>query len=342
VPSSTSSFEPRALPAGRWRATWLVACAIAVAGLGWIEHGARAHRQRPSVIDDPSSWAMARRTVDDDPKVVAFIGASRTALGYSASAFATAAPSLRGVQLGIDGELAFAVLDDLAQDAHFQGVVVFDLIPHELSYPDVDDMTGARDYVERGRHVWRAPGAIANRYLAGWVQSELALLAMTGRRVLSSWLGLRRWPQPSWVAADRQRGERGDYSLATPQLLSRKVEGRVAIISPTTLTPDEWWGRVARDLEPRFRQIRSHGGDVVVIHMPISGKLRQVFDAKYPRAQYWDVFAARSAAHVLHFLDVPGMAQLTCGDEMHLDERDQVTYTRALVDELRRRGWLRE
>jgi hypothetical protein len=43
---------------------------------------------------------------------------------------------------------------------------------------------------------------------------------------------------------------------------------------------------------------------------------------------------------VLHFRDQPGMRDLTCPDEMHLDQRDQPAFTRALVSALRERGVL--
>ena len=340
MPSSISSSEPRKIPGGNWRATWLVTLAIAV-GLAWsLEHVTRAHGQRPSVVDDPVSWSVARRTVDDDPRVVVFVGASRMALGYSADAFAEAAPGLRGVQLAIDGASPFGVLEDLADDDQFRGVAVVDMIEWEVGVPDA--FNDARLYVRRAHALWRAPGALVNRTLAGVAQSELAVLAIGGRRLLTSWLGAARWPLPSWVAADRERISRADYSLAEPAALARKRDTRLATIPATTPSPDEWLGLVARDLEPLFGRIRAHGGDVVVIHMPLSGRLIEVFDQKYPRQRYWDVFAQRSAAHVIHFRDIPAMAKLSCPDEMHLDQEDQAAFTRALIDALRERHLLRE
>ena len=339
MPSSTFSSEPRKIPGGDWRATWLAALTIAI-GLTWsLELVTRAHGQRPSVVDDPVSWAVARRTVDDDPRVVVLVGASRMALGYSAEAFAAAAPGVRGVQLAIDGASPFGVLEDLASDDRFRGIAVVDLIEWEVGVPDT--FNDARLYVQRAHALWRAPGALANRTLAGFAQSELAVLALGGRRLVTSWVGNRRWPPPAWVAADRDRISRADYRLAEPAALKRKVDNRLETVPAATPSPDEWLAIIARDVEPLIRRIRARGGDVVVIHMPLSGQLLEIFDKKYPRPQYWDAFAARSAAHVLHFQDLPAMAKLTCGDEMHLDQRDQAAFTRALVDALRDRHILR-
>jgi hypothetical protein len=93
-------------------------------------------------------------------------------------------------------------------------------------------------------------------------------------------------------------------------------------------------------VEPLVQRIRSHGGEVVFVHLPISGRLAELADQKYPRAQYWDLFAARTSAKVLHFRDVPALAALQCPDSMHLDQRDQRTFTLALVAALRERGVL--
>jgi hypothetical protein len=97
-----------------------------------LEVVTRAHGQRPSVIDDPVSWSMQRRRVEDDRRVVAFVGTSRLALAYSPAAFREAAPTLRGVNLAINGAPALGVLADLAADEQFRGIVVVDLVESDV------------------------------------------------------------------------------------------------------------------------------------------------------------------------------------------------------------------
>ena len=338
MPSSTSSSEPRDLPTGRWGATWLVALALAAAALWQLEQRTRAGGQRPSVVDDPLLWSLARREVDDDPRLVAFLGASRMALGYAPRAFAEAAPGLRGLQLSISDNLPLTVLADLADDEAFRGVAVIDLIEPEIADPLL--LTDSQAYVDRAHALWRVPGALANRYLASHAQAHLAVLAVGGRRIVTSVTGKRRWPAPAWVAIDRDRTSHGDYALAEPAALRSKADRRVAGLPPAPAA-DAWLAILDRHLEPLVRRIRARGGDVVVVHLPISGRLAERVEALYPRRRYWDAFAARSSAHVLHFRDLPGMADLTCPDEMHLDQRDQAAFTRALVEALRARGVLR-
>jgi hypothetical protein len=303
-----------------------------------LEHLSRAHGERPSVNDDPVRWSLARRTIDGDPSVVAFLGASRMALGYSARAFAEAAPELRGVQLAIDGVPALGVLEDLANDDQFRGIAVVDLIEWDVGV--VDDLDTVRPYVTRAHALWRAPGALLNRVLATETQARLAVLTIGSHRFINAVLGKLQWPPPAWVAADRDRISRADYSLAPPAALKAKATNRLATVS-SPLAAGAWLAQLARDVDPLIARIRAHGGDVVIVHMPLSGQLAAVFDRNYPRATYWDAYAARSAARLIHYRDVPGMAELTCPDEMHLDQTDQAPFTRALVDRMRALGVFR-
>lgn len=337
MPSSISSSELRKIPTGRWGATWVVALALAIAATFGLEHLTRTRGQRPSVVDDPYLWSLTRRDVDADPRIVAFLGASRMTLGYSAQAFAEAAPGLRGIQLSISDYLPFEVFEDLAGDDEFRGVAVLDFIEPEVNDPlPIDGVP----YVERARTLWRAPGALANRYLASHVQARLAVLAVGGRRIVTSLAGKRRWPTPAWVAIDRERASHGDYSLATPAALQAKADRRNADLWPA-LSADAWLAALDRHLEPMIRRIRARGGDVVVVHMPVGGGLARKLDEQFPRQRYWDVFAARTSAHAIHFRDLPAMASLRCPDEMHLDQRAQPAFTRALVEAMRARGVLR-
>jgi hypothetical protein len=325
---------------GPWGATWLLALSLAISLTWWFEHTTRAHGQRPSVVDDPVAWSLARRTVDGDRRVVAFVGTSRMALGYSPEAFAEAAPERRGIQLAINGSPALGVLEDLANDDQFRGIAVVDILEWDVGV--FDAFTSAQPYVKRSHALWRAPGALVNRSIASLIQERLATLAVGGRQLIISLVGKHHWPAPTWTVSDRERTTRADYSLADPKDLQAKREWRVVDFFKAIPTADAWLATLERDVEPLVKRIRSHGGDVVIVHMPISGVFAQDFDQGFPRNQYWDVFAARTAAHVIHFRDIPSMATLACPDEMHLDQRDQATFTRGLVDALRDKGVFRD
>ena len=335
MPSSTSSFEERSIPPGRWAATWVVALVVAALATWRLERVSRSHGQRPSVGDEAILWSLARHTVDNDRRVVAFVGSSRLALGYSQEAFREAAPNLHGVQLAINGAQAQGVLADLAADESFRGIAVVDLLEWDVGVPSA--FTAAKPFVDRARTLWRAPSAVANRYLALFAQSRLALLAMGGHHFLT-WLVARgSWPSPTYIVSDRDRVMHGDYSLAEPNELQRQRETRVVDFFANIPTPEVWLTTAMNELEPLVLAIRAHGGDVVFVRMPISGVLARDFDRGFPRAAYWDAFAARTSARTIHARDVPALANLTCPDDMHLDQRDQEMFTRRIVEAMRAR-----
>jgi hypothetical protein len=312
-----------------------LAVVLAILALWRIEAATRASGQRPSVVDDPFLWSLARRQVDSDPRQVVLMGASRMAIDYSPDVMRQVAPHTRVVQLAISDYLPLAVLADLAADPTFHGIAVIDLIESEMANPAL--ATGGHEYVERSHTLWRAPGALVNRYLASYVQSQFAALALGGRRLILGLVGKRSLPAPAWVAIDRERTSHADYSLAPPGALRSKADRRLAGLPPAP-PPAEWLAKLDVEIEPLVRAIEARGGKVVVLRTPISGGLAAAIDERYPRAQYWDAFAARTHAITIHARDIPAMAALECPDEMHLDGKDQPVFTRALAGALRTRG----
>jgi hypothetical protein len=329
VPSSTSSSERR-IPGGDWRGTWLVGLGLAIGLTWWFEHTTRAHHQRPSVKDDAVWWAVHRRMVGGDRDVVAFLGSSRMELAYDADAFAEAAPNLRGVQLAIDGVSAFAPLADLADDDSFTGIAVVDIAEWDVERAEA--AAAAKPYVERAHALWRAPGALVNRYLAGHAQSHLAVLSVGGRELIAG-IGARKWPEPKWVVSERDRTFHGDYSLADAAALQKRRDKALTTLANAAPSPDKWLQDIQR-VESDIAKIRARGGEVVFVHLPISGKLAELADQRYPRERYWNAFAQRTQARTIYWRDVPAMARLECPDFMHLDQKDQAVFTRALMTEL--------
>ena len=96
-----------------------------------------------------------------------------------------------------------------------------------------------------------------------------------------------------------------------------------------------------KSTERNAERIRARGGRVILVRFPTSGALWTSVDERfYPRAEYWDVFAARTGMHMLHFQDVPGLAGFDCPDGSHIDAKDRTAFTEALLDALDERGWL--
>ncbi len=336
MPSSTSSFERR-IPGGAWRGAWLLALALLLFGVAVTERALRSRGHRPSVVDDETWWAVHRRQLDDSSRTtVAVLGSSRMQLGFDAAAFAAAAPGYRAVQLAIDGSSPLGTLRDLAADPSFRGVVLCDLAEWEFGS---ESWSSQAAYVARYHELWRAPGQLANRALAVQVQRHLAVLAVGGRQFLAAALGQRRLPEPSWVATAPDRTRRGDYSLATPEALAKRIEKNRTRLPAHGSELDRWQQQAAQ-LEPWVRAIRSRGGNVVLVRMPTAGQHWERAETMFPKARYWDSLAARSGAITVHFQEVPALRDLALPDEIHLDQRAAATFTAGLIAAVQARGAL--
>ncbi len=83
--------------------------------------------------------------------------------------------------------------------------------------------------------------------------------------------------------------------------------------------------------EPSDRyELQDRGVRVVVISFPVCGRRREIERSRYPRKQFWEVFAARTSAITIRSEDSPELQDYTCRDGSHLDKRDTPRFTRAL------------
>lgn len=84
-------------------------------------------------------------------------------------------------------------------------------------------------------------------------------------------------------------------------------------------------------LESLVVALRSRGSRVVFVDLPTSGLVRDIEQHRYPRALYWDKFAASTSAQVLRSEDDPEMNQFVCPDGSHLDARQRAAFTHAML-----------
>jgi hypothetical protein len=66
----------------------------------------------------------------------------------------------------------------------------------------------------------------------------------------------------------------------------------------------------------------------------MSDYVKAINDRRYPREQFWDLFAADIGAPALHFEDYDTLRDFTCPDGSHLDRRDRTRFTVSLAQAL--------
>jgi hypothetical protein len=319
----------RPVPAGPWGRTWLAAAAIAVVCVAGVELAMRHRGYRPSVKDDEYAWAWQRaRVADGSPRTVAILGTSRIHLAFSPSAFAAVLPDWTAVQLAIDGTQPAGALIDLAEDPGFRGVVIVDTLESGIV---VGNRNSQRAYIAAYHRRWRAPGAMAERWLATHIQSRLAILSDTLPRIIATGAA------PPYVAAFPDRTQFADYALADIAERRQKQLRRLTPTAPTPQQADAWLADVL-EMEPYIAQIQARGGQVVYLRMPTCDERWATDQITEPRPLYWNRLAARTRAIAIHFDDFAALRSFECPDTSHIASRDGPRFTRAVIDILTERG----
>lgn len=319
------------LPAGPWVRTWLAALAVAATLLCGFEAFWRSRGFTPSVTDDAALWAYTRaRLRPSDAEAVALIGSSRIRMGIDSATWAEAHGSRPPVQLAVNGSSCLPVLDHLARDPNFRGLVVCDATLR-VWFREGDPYGGTQaEYV---RHYEVRPAAAAvEEPLRILVQSALVsrLPALAPGRLfehLRTGVGL---PKPDYLITDRDRSIHADFArLDVPEAVRGRGNEERIRRTKFGATPDGFRWYLTR-VEAAVRAIRARGGEVAFVVLPTSGTVRALEEELYPRRLYWDVLVASTAAIAVHFEDYPALAAFTCPDGSHLDERDSAEYTRRL------------
>ena len=336
MPSSTSSFE-RTVPGGRWGATWLVVAAVVALVVVRFELFVRSRGYQPSVKDDDHAWAWQRvRVANDSPRTMALLGSSRVMIAFSPEAFREVLPAWTYAQLGINGTTPIGALWDLARDESFRGVAVVDIGEQGFFKGSWSAQDTA---IETYRRRWRAVGAMAERALATYVQSHLALLATRGVHTFGKLWRTGSWPKPPYVTMHADRTRFADFALAD---LARARKARVDVLKPweSAVFDAAQWLADALAIEPAIAAIQARGGQVVYVRMPTCDERWIADEHLAPRAQFWGQLARKTRAITIHFKDDAVLSSFPCPDTSHIASKDGPAFTRRLLELLRQRGVL--
>lgn len=334
MPSSTSSFE-RTVPGGRWGATWLVVAAVVATVVVRFELFVRSRGYQPSVKDDEYAWAWQRaRVSNDSPRTMALLGSSRVMLAFSPEGFSEVLSGWTYAQLGINGTTPIGALWDLARDPSFRGVALVDVSEGGFV---MTSWTSQDKWIRAYERRWRTVGAMAERVLATYVQSHVAMLATRGVHTFGKLWRTGSWPKPPYVTTLPDRTRFADFSLTdVGRQRGRRVE-QLKTWDTATGDPAIWLAQ-ALEIEPAVAAIQARGGQVVYVRMPTCDERWTIDEQQTPKAQFWDQLARKTRAVTIHFKDDAVLSSFPCPDTSHIASKDGPAFTRRLLELLRDRG----
>ncbi|MEN6424777.1 MAG: hypothetical protein ABFE13_05410 [Phycisphaerales bacterium] len=338
--SSTSSSD-LVWPEGPWLKTWLLAIALAVAAVAGWETALRHRGHRPTIVDDEALWASQRDRIytTDGQKAIVLIGDCRIQLGLVPQVLRDSFPGHRVVQLAIQETSPIATLRDLAADQRFDGIMICGLDARLLCRDMWDTQQHYVDYYHKAYH-WNTR---LNRFFATLAQKTLVSLHPRLRLDELAVLLARgeAFPSPYYLETHADRSRLADYDRVDLKAHRKWVFDRTRWLSNDRELPGvEEWLHDAMEVEEWVGTIQSRGGRVVFVQLPTSGQLHRYEETLFPKAMYWDAFAARTSALCIHFKDVPQLAGFDCPDTVHLDRTDAPRFTLELGKALANRDLL--
>jgi len=257
------------------------------------------------------------------------IGASHIQVGVDLDVFAEYFNGSKPIQLGIPQSTFVPVLEDLAEDKSFNGIVICNGIEYLLLLESKNIPKLSDEYVAFYNNMRFVD--VIDQYIAMRLQKTLVLfLSALNPLDIARKLGDREWPVQHIVMAD-DRSIKADYSMIDiQQYRKNRIKSQLGLY-PSAKDTNEIFILNIRRIENAVKKIQERGGRVIIVRFPTSGPLLKMEQRHMPREKYWDYWAAHTSAIMIHFEDYPALAGFQCADYVHIDHRDSPAFTRALA-----------
>jgi hypothetical protein len=287
---------------------------------------------------DNSEVEWVKERARSEGAAVAIVGDSRILFDTDLSRF-QALTGVAPVQLAIHGTSALTLLEDVADNPNFRGLLIVGLADTMFFQP----FDGYGGYV-RHRNDFKSPSGRIGIEIDHMLQRRLAFLDSNYRlsvlahrldddyrpgvegpkddiwkiqevgELRQTWL----WPRVEydpWIKARSRWAWKGfkEKFPFTPQLIAKGQARAKAAVD----------------------KIRSRGGEVVFVRPPSAPQLRVNEEAQVPKAKGWDVLLKNTHSVGVHFEDLPAsVQQLTLPEWSHLSRRCATVFTDAYVRRL--------
>jgi hypothetical protein len=331
VRATLSSVNDR-LPRGGWSRTWALAAILYALILGGWELAWRLRGWKPTVEAYTESWVIARRRVRPNSTVTA--GTSRIQGALDPNVW-KAATGQTLTQLALTGGSPISILEDLADDESYHGLVLADVLPFYTFDAAARGDSLAHEYLAASRAAAISPAKRWEAYLRTNVPSHFVfrreeLLPENLVPVLSD----GRIPQTPHTVQGPDRyhplvfRETG-VPANSPSVLDSATFSHLRRVTHPASGPelDQLVSRILRSAE----RIRLRGGRVVFILFDACGGRKIIEEALYPKERYWGRLRDTPGVLTIDTGDYPEISSLDCFDGSHIDHEDAPGVTRLIA-----------
>ena len=347
MPSSTSSSEPapldglvhadelaeahREVPDRPWGRIALIALALTLVMMaGWEIGWRRQGYYAGDIKDSDAAWSEQRRHATGDALVL--IGSSRNLFDVDLDVWQKTT-GVRPVQLSLEGTSPRFVLDDLAKDSRFHGVVVADVVTGPFFNQFAGKGARVLPYSKRETPSQRVGYflSVPPERVFAYIDDQTRLKELWRRLEFPTRPGQR----PAFVDPYKigiKRGDRNselwDRELYDTAYRERTIRIWGKVMRPPPGEPPPNPPKVIAEVAANVAKIRARGGDVVFVMHPQAGWL---VAEEPPRGPFWDALLAGTGSQGVRYDDYPQLQGFRIPELSHMHPRDAEVYTARLA-----------
>jgi hypothetical protein len=336
-PGVAQPVPERDIPNQPWRTMSLVVLVLVILLTCLWEWKMRTLELVPGDVSNTfDPWAELRRQIDKRDVPAVILGDSRILFDSDLDHIAQLT-GVRPLQLALPGSSGLPILEDIANDSHFKGLVIVGMA--ETTFFDtIYTVRRPKEALELSR--WESPSKRASYKIQLVISRALAMLDDDYQ--LST---LVFHLDPDW-----RRGVRGPYHdvwkigvmsadgqvwmwhrIEDDPRLSAHARAIWHELFPPFPIDDKNINEILTRTKIAVDKIRARGGDVVFVRPPSAPDLRAVEDKHIPRARGWDPLLAYTHAKGIHGDDLPAAQNLSIPEGSHLSHACATVFTDAYI-----------
>lgn len=305
-----------------------------VAG-GALELFWRSKGHFPVAGDTASLWGVHVDKVSRlDDRAVVVVGSSRVQLGLDPAIIQKELNASKVVQLARAASSAMPVLEYLADETDFSGLVICGVTPG-IFFDALDRQRQpiAEAFDQRDNRPFYTP---FEEVLLGKAQSAICLNnSSLSWKLAGNGIVRGNWPSPPYARFNENRFIQADYT--TCHELDILLNDFLRLMKGGAPMSEAGLSGMVAHLSGLAETFKARGGRLVLVRMPSSGVLWETEAASYPKEKYWQALKARFGSDAIHFHDLEKDTgyQYNCPDGSHLDYRDAERITVDLCERIK-------
>lgn len=336
-PGQAQPVPTRDVPRQPWGKIILGVLAALVVGVVALEANAREMLGLHAGDLDNSEVTWTNEKLRAAGAPAAIVGDSRILFDTDLNRF-EALTGVRPIQLSIHGTSALTLLENVADDPQFRGVLIVGLADTMFFQP----FDGYGGYVHRFDE-FRSPYRIVSNEIDHALQRRLAFLDSNYRlSVVAHRLdpdfraGVEGPKDDIWKVmemGERRQGYLWDRVEYDPVIRARSRWAWKGFKEKFPFTPQLIAKGQAR-AKAAVDKIRARGGDVVFVRPPSAPELRVNEEAQVPKAKGWNLLLRNTRSVGVHIDDLASAQGLPLPEWSHLNRRCATVFTDAYVRRL--------